>query len=693
MENFWYTLRVGVTGQFGRLERRLLAGILRTMRLAIPLVAMVACYAGTAHAQAPCPDNGNLPVGCTKEIRIWNNSYATIYPVVEGVIQKTDALNCTLAAKGGGDVWLQAALGDTAKCHTVVGTYYIYINPTAGVATGKFVSINLPWWSKRLQPAPDTYVDWWRGGRVYIFDDKNALNDSFALLQGTPQVKWAEGSPVVSCKNVTGNACIANQLQIYQVPPAAAIATRTPFQLNEFTFADVSKVTNNGMSGGKFLDLNQNYNVSNVDQIYLPIAIEPVREPADIGYMGTTMTLQAFRKALRIFTGADLNSVNPPYWPIYNNPVVKGKLTYPNAGLRVPSTFTVFNYYMEPAYFPTPFPPNTPEIVPASPPSAIANMMSQWNNCVKGTGACLQNSIYKAVNSTFASSYATYLVNCTPPSYLQPVKGTNPPAPTLYAFLRYVYGWVPFNQPCKTAVPELPTTNVSRVPIDYINVQYNYLNPAVIASKWFNPYVQLVHGEPVQGGLGANAYAFSIDDQSSFLSNDGGSTPGGLIIDVGGNEGLPNKTQVPPPLPPYYPLFDFVVALGPPGLDGSQWARYGICSTDANQIFPTSANGAYAFGVDPVVQNISATNPCPITLADTKNRKYQMIILRAGIPPAPIWPAFMPSSGRNFDTSVLNCPTAAGIVPPASWCNYTNELANPTPKPPTYSLSARGPLN
>jgi hypothetical protein len=514
-------------------------------------------------------------------------------------------------------------------------------------------------------------------------------------LQKTAQVKWASGSPLVTCKTTAGNVCVANQLQIYQVSAAAIIATKTPFQLNEFTFADVSKVTNGGTSGGIFIDFNQNYNVSNVDQVYLPIAIEPVRAPADIGYMGTITSLQAFRKALRDFTGANINSVNPPYWPIYNNPVVAGKLTYPNAGIRVPSAFTVFNYYMEPAYFPPPLPPKTPEIVPSAPPIAIADMMIQWNNCIKGTGACLQNPIYKAINSTFASSYATYLVNCTPPPFLQPVKGTNPPAPTLYAYLRYIYGWVPFNQPCKTAVPELPTADTSRVPIDYINLQYNYLNPAVLESKWFNPYTQLIHGDPVEGGLGANAYAFSIDDQSSFLSNDGGSLPGGLIIDVGGSEGLPNKTQVPPPLPPYHPLFDFVVALGPPGLDGAQWAKYGICSTDATRVFPTSSspNGAYSFGVDPAVQNISATNPCMITLTDTKNRTYQMIILRGGIPPAPIWPAFMPESGRVFDPGVLHCPTEAGIVPPASWCNFTNELARPTPTPPTYSLSTRGPLN
>src|SRR5262249_322091 len=40
----------------------------------------------------------------------------------------------------------------------------------------------------------------------------------------------------------------------------------------------------------------------------------------------------------------------PPYWPIYNNPEVGGKKKYPNAGVRVPSPLTLFNFYMHPSF-------------------------------------------------------------------------------------------------------------------------------------------------------------------------------------------------------------------------------------------------------------------------------------------------------------------------------------------------------
>ena len=153
------------------------------VRFATLLSLLILGCAGTANAQAPCPNTGSLPAACTKEIRIWNNTDAPIYAVLQGVIQQTDALNCTLAAKGGGDVWLQAALGNTKNCYTVNNDYYVYINPTTGIPKNSFASISVPWWSKRTPGAPDLYVDWWRGARVYIFDDQTALNDSYSQLK------------------------------------------------------------------------------------------------------------------------------------------------------------------------------------------------------------------------------------------------------------------------------------------------------------------------------------------------------------------------------------------------------------------------------------------------------------------------------------------------------------------------------
>jgi len=116
---------------------------------------------------------------------------------------------------------------------------------------------------------------------VLIFDDKTALDDSHSKLTDADLVAFADGSPLVSCTTaVANNACLPDESQIFQVPDAAEIGKYTPYQLNEFTFADVAPL--DAPTPGAFIDFNQGYNVSNVDQVYLPIAIEPVRDPADI---------------------------------------------------------------------------------------------------------------------------------------------------------------------------------------------------------------------------------------------------------------------------------------------------------------------------------------------------------------------------------------------------------------------------
>ena len=175
----------------------------------------------------------------------------------------------------------------------------------------------MPWWSKAAQGAADRYVDWWRAGRVIVFDNQTALNDSYKEAQKTTPVSFATAE--VTCKgNKIGNtqdSCIPKELQVYLVEPSslAEVNAQTPFQLNEYTFADVGEVKDRrSQQRGKLFSLNQNYNVSDVDQVYLPLAMVPIRETppynvADIGYMGTTISVTQFRKRMAAFTGADKN--------------------------------------------------------------------------------------------------------------------------------------------------------------------------------------------------------------------------------------------------------------------------------------------------------------------------------------------------------------------------------------------------
>jgi hypothetical protein len=664
--------------------------IFRAIRLAALLFALLAFYAGSASAApGPCPNNGStLQPNCTKEIQIWNNTDATIYVVLQGSIQVTDARNCPKSTTGGGDVWLQAAFGDYDHCYPVTNTYYVFVNPKSGIAKNSLASISVPWWSQTQPGAPDLYIDWWRAARVYIFDDQTALDDSYKKLTSASLVKFATQSPVVSCSTASGNQCLPAELQIYRIPSTipqneALYGAFTPYQLNEYTFADVSPLTDNDTSGGDFTDFNQGYNVSNVDQVYLPIAIEPVREPADIGYIGTTSPTATFRTTLANFTGPASNLT----WPIYNNATKAGKPAYPNAGIRVPSTASLFTFYANPGLAPN----GTPVIIPATPPKLVENLMSQWTACTTTGKDCPQSDIYNEINAVFEANYKQYIKapNCTPPTYLQPVDNTG--LPSQLAFLQFVYGWVPFNESCTgdLSVFDLPTVaEGNRSALDYIYLQYNYKDSALTETQWFNPYTQLIHAAPPDG-LGASAYAFSIDDQASFVSNSGGSLPGGLIIAVGGPSGLPNPNPYPPPLPDYYQFFDFAVGLGGTPSMKTTWAKYGICSQDATIPFRPSPTGGYVFGVDPKLQ----TFPCTISLTDSVNNKYQITVAKAAVPPNPIWPFFCGKNCTGFDSTVVSCPSGSGLVPPAQWCNFTNETTDTAAHPaPIYSLSARAPL-
>jgi hypothetical protein len=652
---------------------------------------------GSAHAQVahPCPDDASWnppgsPAGCTKEIRIWNNTDRPIYVVLQASIQQQIALgNCPK-----GDVWLQRALDNTNNCYPVNNDYQVYVNPKTGIPPGRFAALNVPWWSRAMPGAADPYVDWWRAGRIIIFDGKAALDDSYGEAQKTPTAGFATAG--VTCKgNTVGNApdsCRPDELQIYQVSASslAQVNSQTPFQLNEYTFADVGEVTDNGADGGELFSLNQNYNVSNVDQVYLPLALEPIRETppynvANIGYMGTTISVADFRERLAGFAGTGAGGTNPANWPIYNNPVVDGKPKYPDAGIRVPSTYSVLAFYTNPSYFKAPL-NMTPTIIPSTPPALVKDLMTQWTTCTTTGVNCPESSWYQLVNQVFLNSYEWYIThtaapdNCVIPSFLAPVT-SNPPMPALNAYLSYIYGWVPFNFGCKA--PDLPTADLppnqlGKAPIDYIALQYNYEKLAN-KKQWFNPYTQFIHADAAQGGLAANAYAFSIDDSASVQNNPGD----GLIFAVGGDNGLPNKTQVPPPVPVYYPYYDFVIGLGSPGAQ-AKWAKYGLCSADATRPFP-NADGGYSIGVNPDLY----TFPCTITFTDTENRKYQIKVLTAKVPPLPIWE---PWDQTGFDPKVMACPTGTGVVPPDQWCSFTNETARPTPPPPFYNLSARAPL-
>lgn len=701
-------MNAGINKQPARLLRALALGALATASFgSLPSAALAATdKPGIAPPNCTAPNDAQ----CYKEIRIVNNTNGPIYAIIQGSIQLTEAMNgCT------GDVWLQRALANPTKCFPVKSDYYVYVNPKTGIKKGETASVLLPWWTKLDQvkdKGADEYVDWWRGARIYIFDDQTALNDSYTFnsgKQGKQVFSVAGNGPSPKCGPVgAGNKCVAGELGMYRVQPTmlgSSIRSQTPFQLNEWTFANVLSVSN----GGTLIDLNVGYNVSNVDQLYLPVALAPVRPTNDVGYMGSVMNVDEFRKRLVAFTGANADLTNATKWPIYNNPInpQTKKRRYPNAGIRVPSALFAFNFYMEPGAT-VDGKPGQPELVPLPKPfdrtklpTDFRGIEVNWLNCTTAPYTNCQPGMkdwYLPIKKAMDDSYNTYRAKCfkptSSPKYMRP----DPPSmmPELETYMRFLHGWVPFrvdnvgkDGACTTAmVPDLPLTEQSPsengiAPVNYMTIQYDFDKFGSKGTQRFNPYTQLIHGKVADGFLDMSAYAFSIDDHESFQSFSGT----GLIVAVGGPNGLPLNKRVPQKLPPYY---DWYTAAVTPGyLKGDTgWAAYGICSETADKEFPTEEGGV--MGIDPR----TAPKPCPITFKDKTGKLYKFKILKfnaTGTMPYQIWPQFVPTNpNQQFDPTVVSCTN-----PNDDWCKYIVEravLVDPLKQnKPTFTLSTRKP--
>jgi len=443
----------------------------------------------------------------SKNVKIFNNTGDKLYAVIETSPSDTDQ-------------WLQAAFGTTnvkrdTYAHTKV--YRVYINPDKGIPPGGSITIKVPFYSQLVQnpdaTKPDQYIDWWNGGRVDLYDVHANLVLRLNADQKNAVVPLTAG---VSCAR--NSTC--EPLNVYS--GTVVLPLEDPTQLTEYTFANV--ITNQGTPyplDPTYVD----YDISYVDQVYLPVAIEPLNNKY-IGYSGTTQAVPDFRKELKNFLGAWQG------WPIYvGNPV------YPNP--RIPGAYNV--------------------MIGGSgltdPGVTVKQMKDLYKNCVKkddGTDICRD---IRAVNNLFQKNYAKYLTqDCNPHVEL-----------TDDRLLQHVYGWAAFKEYCKDPHNELADTPG----IDYQATFSNYIELQYLASGAFNPYVQLIHGTNY---LGMNAYAFSVDDAVGNMNELGD----GLILAVGGNKGLANKKA-----------FDkhkiIHVNLQTPGKDDPKWKSYGICTATPTQ--------------------------------------------------------------------------------------------------------------
>ena len=254
--------------------------------------------------------------------------------------------------------------------------------------------------------------------------------------------------------------------------------------------------------------------------------------------------------------------------------------------------------------------------------------------------------MYQKLDRYFRGNYDGYRMNgnmggCTNDPLYYPV----PNQLTDLNIMPQVYGWVQFNSGCSSAFNDLlkspgPESRFNDVQFDYIHyLQYNFERNDLKQQQWFNPFVRLVHSKEVN----ASSYAFSIDDAAAFQKHPGE----GLIISIGGPEGLPNDTPVR--LPPKYTK-DFLVNLSDSiPLGRPRWKSFGVCKQVADQEFPPLPKNATRDTPQIVVDTVKNKMPCTITIKDAADRVYQFTVKK----PVP-WPQWNETGKvRGPDPSVV----------------------------------------
>ncbi len=506
-----------------------------------------------------------------KTLTIYNNSTTeTIYPVLAGY-------------SGDVDLWLQAQLGvKTTASYTETfcsnspvpggvtacpanggpsgrppALFRAFINPDKGILPKQWVSIKVPFYtqltatdSSNIGRFSSQYIDWWNAARVFLYDGKVAKTGAFNynvdqngnIVSPPPSIVPYNGAAAPSCATNTFN-CEAPTLYYYIGGfPTGSI----PFQLGEYTFAAAEGPPPGGLlkPGRQFsIDLTKtNFNISAVDGVYLPVAMEAMLENdptwGDSNYLGTIETVPTFNSRLGTFTGSPQGTFWPYYWPSY---FYAAAPTVPQANPQVgdppyllpsiPSANVLFaeSYKLPNAPAPPVISSNTYNGEGANPNlgSNATRMVTLWNKCTTTT------TDHSLTCQQIRTVYNFFLDDWRNTCHFS----GSPSTPTM---LTQVYGWAQFDG-CSAALAD--NRGYTNAITTYCTLQYNYLidlDPTTL----FNPYTDLIHRT-----LGSNAYAFSIDDKAAFKSvpSAGRGTSPGLIFTIGGPNGLPDKMQVPLP--------------------------------------------------------------------------------------------------------------------------------------------------
>lgn len=469
--------------------------------LLLPAIGFAAAAAKIAPAKTnPAVIKTTKTATTGKTIQIYNNSKETIYPVVE--IARTVA----------------------GVSHPYDYRVYVGADMAAkkdnGLAPGKSATFTLP------------STDWYKGGRVYLFDSQPKLPDASNLQPGNNNV--------------------------FVDKSGSGFQPDERYQLVEYTFTS------------KLAD----YDISYVDHIYLPVAVEV--NNGSVGYNGTGMNIADFQKDVVQFTQAF------PYWPQYRLPTGL-------SNIKIPGGYNVFAQDQSPSSnFSGKLMLNAKRESSSDnkkPGKSVAlnSMLVQWQKWVNDSNYCQEilksqvsnngrdlafcQAFQKNVQDVwqaFQKNATDQGHNATPEDVLEHIIGyTN--------FGGLDGSWIDIKTKddhigkeaiaIEAGIPYSATGKYDKLKYPSYNSPYN-----------LNPYVAFVHRV-----MNLNAYAFSIDDAIGNVNIPGN----GFVIAVGSLNGIPNKK-------PYVPASSYKLRLN----SGPGWTDINVCGVDhkipANQKAGTS---------------------------------------------------------------------------------------------------------
>ena len=600
-----------------------------------------------------CVPKGNLPAIPTMTVYILNNSpTVNIYPVL--------SVGGGTPDNGVVDTWMQAWFGIkpqsclTQDVYLRSHIYRLYINPTGtGIPPRGTVKLTLPLYSQlvpTIDPTQgDQLIDWWQGGGIRMFyspkgsgapppaltADYNGTSANQA--NQTPQTPIA-GAAVPQCVTNTGAACT---LAIFQ--DTAELSGGDPFQLQEYTLGavDSSKVPYS------LNTKNVDFDVSYVDSVFMPILVEPYPNKHGIyGWVGINGDVAPFtatvKKWLKDFAG----------WPQFVD----------NQGAtddKVPSPINLFIGNIFNTGLDDPARADLQPIGTGPGQASWAPITAMIKNWKDSTGANPADPNISAVSKLFVANYANYAANynnndttgwgCNTGTFPNPIDYT------LFVALGYAYGWTPLNYGCAVTANQLyntpgyydpnkpnPTAGYQKVKNQFDNLQINYQTETDTA-KFFNPYVDLIHGADY---LNAQyAYAYSVDDGVGNVQVDGAT---GFYLAVGSPNNLPNPE----------PLGSLVnITFGYGAKDNVRFVKYGLCTDKPD----TVVNPSYTT----FVVSVGKITSCPYSLLDNKGNIYYFGIKKAPNPPNDNYPT---QANKLTGSAFVDCkanknPTIKG------WCN------------------------